>query len=1367
MRDRKLASRHLIEMFWHKSTVMSAPAKPAIVPFLVSFVAFLILAASGPPASAQTLQLTEDFENPETIFSYSSTHSIPYDVQNSEAAHTGTFSLKTSPSTCGASCHDEYRVDLLYTFPQSVRLVAVEFWVKEDSTTGSAWGGKISVGHDDTWNLWWWQAIDNNAPITGEWQHVSVPIDGTAANVRIRIMDITSVSTMWVDDVVIHYDQSLAPQPEVPPRCQGVLVVDGFEGCDAGTWIGGCGDWSTWANGSNGSAFFITNEQSSSGGHALQVSGAGSCWEGSTYKPIAGAHILATAMMRASGEGPIGCHHYQNGFSVHPVATWSFDMPNGQYRGGLSCSANGGESFVAIDGFENAIGQWHAVGIELDYESGMACFWLNDSLVFSTAFNTAVGVESIWMRSGEGRGWFDDVVVCEVSPGACQDEGAGAEGIKWVSTYRGAAGGMVTVRIWGIGLAPDARVLLPGPGGTTIEAQVTSEPGGYLVAAFAFGNATPGEYQLLVINADAREFTALQPFVIEPEALLRVEADIIGRSTVVAGRSYPYIVNVENTGNVDVGTCAILVYVSGHVSVTHNLPPLYPEGESAQEPAPGEDLLLILDVEDLSPGMTRAIPLTLSSGEDYEMGVTVLNIAPIDLAGIRGSGWGATAIASANADCPDNLGEEQYPPVWPYNITDTTNPPPKGYIVIFPNYGGWTSAAVSLGNGWLVHNIPHTVGNEVRNSPMTEYLGDPGFGGIVTDPQPIILRPPDWSPEIALTLQCPDGRMVTIQPGADLGCYEYKNPGQNCVDFVRHAVPGFGRLWVELKDSIWGNPSCLACNLIPATWPEAGIIGVNVPRVSMEFLRAYWLNRLPNCLSESQRHALRDLRWNSASGNPKMDSGVRGIFRTVCARCWEAFRKKIVDAQRSIDPNVKEGPIAHGDARFVSSDGSVPYVIFFENVASAEAAAQEVVITDVFDLNAFDAQSFTLGEIGFGAEVIEVSIGRQEYSTTVDLPGRGISLEINAGLDRAIGSINWRFRSLDPGTGELPEDPSVGFLPPNRQPPEGEGYVMFSVRQKPNLPTGTQIRNKATIVFDVNPPIETREVLNTIDAGDPSSAVLPLPERHTSTEFDVSWTGQDDEGASGVRDYTIYVASDDGPYEVWLANTTETSATFTGGPGRTYKFYSRATDNVGHVEAAPVDPDATTTITATDGQRYSLTVTVTSGEGTVSPSEGTFPEGETVTLTCTPGEGYEACSWNGVDSAEGNTATVTMNADRNVTVEFLELAYSLTVAVISGEGTVTPNGGMFAPGTVVTLTATPAAGYQMGTWTGVDSSDGNIATVTMTSDRVVAVGFVLHEDEVGRPRPNICGACGAGASAAMIMSLCALEFARIRRRWRR
>jgi hypothetical protein len=51
-----------------------------------------------------------------------------------------------------------------------------------------------------------------------------------------------------------------------------------------------------------------------------------------------------------------------------------------------------------------------------------------------------------------------------------------------------------------------------------------------------------------------------------------------------------------------------------------------------------------------------------------------------------------------------------------------------------------------------------------------------------------------------------------------------------------------------------------------------------------------------------------------------------------------------------------------------------------------------------------------------------------------------------------------------------------------------------------------------------------------------------------------------------------------GPFTLFKDNVTTTSASFTGLPDHTYRFYSLATDHVGHQEMPPTTPDATTVV---------------------------------------------------------------------------------------------------------------------------------------------------------------------------------------------
>ncbi|MCD4808552.1 MAG: hypothetical protein K8R17_01485, partial [Methanosarcinales archaeon] len=150
------------------------------------------------------------------------------------------------------------------------------------------------------------------------------------------------------------------------------------------------------------------------------------------------------------------------------------------------------------------------------------------------------------------------------------------------------------------------------------------------------------------------------------------------------------------------------------------------------------------------------------------------------------------------------------------------------------------------------------------------------------------------------------------------------------------------------------------------------------------------------------------------------------------------------------------------------------------------------------------------------------------------------------------------------------------------------------------------------------------------------------------------------------------------------------------------------------------------------GTQYDLTASVTGGNGTVSPTSGTYDEGTVVTLTATPDAGYRVYAWTGTDddALTENNNTVTMNGPKTVTVEFELIPgtqYDLTASVTGGNGTVSPTSGTYDEGTVVTLTATPDAGYRVYAWTGTDDDalTENNNTVTMNGPKTVTVEFEL------------------------------------------
>jgi len=151
-----------------------------------------------------------------------------------------------------------------------------------------------------------------------------------------------------------------------------------------------------------------------------------------------------------------------------------------------------------------------------------------------------------------------------------------------------------------------------------------------------------------------------------------------------------------------------------------------------------------------------------------------------------------------------------------------------------------------------------------------------------------------------------------------------------------------------------------------------------------------------------------------------------------------------------------------------------------------------------------------------------------------------------------------------------------------------------------------------------------------------------------------------------------------------------------------------------------------------------------SAAGTVSGScTGTYLAGTVVTLTAAPSLGSVFDGWGGACSG-ADTCSVTLSQARSVTARFVTRSFALTLSASGeGAGTIATGQGASPPlsceaaagtatgacsasypaGSVVTLTATAAAGSRFGGWNGA-CSGGESCTVTL--DRVRAVGATFE-----------------------------------------
>lgn len=207
-------------------------------------------------------------------------------------------------------------------------------------------------------------------------------------------------------------------------------------------------------------------------------------------------------------------------------------------------------------------------------------------------------------------------------------------------------------------------------------------------------------------------------------------------------------------------------------------------------------------------------------------------------------------------------------------------------------------------------------------------------------------------------------------------------------------------------------------------------------------------------------------------------------------------RVEVLDVQttesvEANDPNEKVAtPGVRGTDIIVPGD-RIEYTIYFENVITATAPAQEVFITDLLSID-LDWNTIRFEEVAFDKTIVAIDDGggnqfqtRQQIVDYRDGDNRTWWVDIFGILDPSTGLVEWTFRTLDPETGDLPIDALAGFLPPNDDTKRGEGHVTFSILPKADIPLGTEIRNKASIIFDINDAIITNEVRRVIDVAPP------------------------------------------------------------------------------------------------------------------------------------------------------------------------------------------------------------------------------------------------------------------------------------------
>ncbi len=203
-------------------------------------------------------------------------------------------------------------------------------------------------------------------------------------------------------------------------------------------------------------------------------------------------------------------------------------------------------------------------------------------------------------------------------------------------------------------------------------------------------------------------------------------------------------------------------------------------------------------------------------------------------------------------------------------------------------------------------------------------------------------------------------------------------------------------------------------------------------------------------------------------------------------------------------------------------------------------------------------------------------------------------------------------------------------------------------------------------------------------------------------------------------------------------------------PSTGYQFVSWTgdVDTVDDVEAASTtvtmseDCSVTANFEPIPTVRYNLTITSSSGGWVTSPGMGTFSyeAGTAVSLVANPTciYQYQFVNWTGnvgtVANVNTASTTIIMNGSYSIRANFAAIPpsqYSLTISSSAGGSVTTPGEGTFVgdAGLVVSLVATPAAGYQFVNWTGnvgtVANVNAALTTIAMNGSYSIRANFAV------------------------------------------
>ncbi|WP_295731808.1 dockerin type I repeat-containing protein [uncultured Muribaculum sp.] len=240
----------------------------------------------------------------------------------------------------------------------------------------------------------------------------------------------------------------------------------------------------------------------------------------------------------------------------------------------------------------------------------------------------------------------------------------------------------------------------------------------------------------------------------------------------------------------------------------------------------------------------------------------------------------------------------------------------------------------------------------------------------------------------------------------------------------------------------------------------------------------------------------------------------------------------------SHDPNDILGYRSPADTEHIGRDvKTLEYTLEFENDPElATASAVTIVVTNTLDKGVFDLATFKAGEFTIGKHTIDFE-GAKKGVRTIDIrPEINGIAQVSVDFNESSGELLLTVNSLDPITLELTDDVMQGVLPVNND-GNGTGQLTYSIDLREGLADNTTVGNKATIVFDENPPIDTPTWHNITDYTLPHSEVTDVATDDDGMTFAITVSSSDT--GSGIWHYDLYARWDGQPDWTLMAESLE------------------------------------------------------------------------------------------------------------------------------------------------------------------------------------------------------------------------------------